>query len=458
MKAEQYQQVKQVFNRALGLSPDERPAFLDQAVGDQPALRSAVEKLLAAHDCADSFIETPAFEFAAEWLIPEASALVEGERIGPYRMVREIGRGGMGAVYLAERADDQYRKQVAIKLVRRGLDTAEILRRFLAERQILANLDHPNIARLLDGSTTEDGLPYIAMEYVEGLPLVDYCDRHALAITERLKLFRTVCSAVHYAHQNLVIHRDLKPGNILVTTDGVPKLLDFGIAKVFRAEAQDGDATRTELRALTPEYASPEQLRGERVTTASDVYSLGVILYQLLTGLRPYQFKTADPMERLRTICDQQPEKPSAAVEARMKNESRKAKAARFHPASPGLHPAALRGDLDNIVLMAMRKEPQRRYSSVEQFADDLRRHLENLPVLARKDTFAYRAAKLIRRNKAVAAAIGWRPSNHASPQSNATARAWNRPKRSALMPSCSRCSPRPIRAGMRPAKASAAT
>lgn len=397
MKPEQYKQVKHLFNAALELSPDARPAFVDEACGDDRSLKVAVEKLLAAHDRADSFIETPAFDLASGLLARHQSPMVEGQLIGPYRIVGEIGQGGMGTVYLSERADDQYSKQVAIKLVRRGLDITEILRRFLAERQILANLDHPNIARLLDGGTTEDGLPYIVMEYVEGLPLIDYCDRHELSTIERLKLFRTVCSAVHYAHQNLVIHRDIKPGNILVNKEGVAKLLDFGIAKVFQPDSLDqgADATRTELRVMTPEYASPEQVKGERATTASDVYSLGVLLYQLLTGLRPYQIKSTDPFEISRAICEAQPERPSAAASRSVQVRSSDQK-----PLS-----RQLRGDLDNIIMMAMRKEAARRYSSVEQFSDDIQRYLEGLPVIARKDTFGYRAAKFIRRNKAVTAA-----------------------------------------------------
>ncbi|HJQ27062.1 MAG TPA: serine/threonine-protein kinase [Blastocatellia bacterium] len=390
MTPEQYQQVKRLFHAALERLPGERRAFLDSECTGSEALRQAVEQLLVAHEQAASFIEAPALQRAAPLLAGEAAAAIEGRAIGPYRIIREIGHGGMGAVYLAARADDEYRKQVAIKLIRRGLDTQEIVRRFIGERQILANLDHPNIARLYDGGTTPDGLPYIVMEFVEGLPLIEHCERRGLTTVERLKLFRSVCAAVHYAHQNLVIHRDIKPSNILVTEDGTAKLLDFGIAKVLRADAAEsgGEATRTELRALTPEYASPEQIRGERMTTASDVYSLGVVLYQLLTGLRPYRLTSDDPLEISRAICEQQPEKPSDAATPRHRVAA-----------------SQLKGDLDNIILMAMRKEPQRRYSSVEQFADDIRRSMEGLPVLARQDTFGYRAAKFVRRNKALATA-----------------------------------------------------
>ena len=237
-----------------------------------------------------------------------------GQRIGPYKVIREIAHGGMGAVYLAFRADDEYQKQVAIKLIKRGMDTDLIIRRFRNERQILANLDHPNIARLIDGGTTEDGLPYFIMDHVEGLPIDAYCDAHKLSIAEQLKLFRTVCSAVEYAHQHHVIHRDLKPSNILVTAEGVPKLLDFGIAKVLNPEPPFQTVESVGLRPMTPDYASPEQVRGETITPASDVYSLGVLLYELLTGHRPYRVKSRTPQEIERVICEEEPEKPSRAI------------------------------------------------------------------------------------------------------------------------------------------------
>ncbi len=383
---EGYQKIKRLFSAALDLDPAERRAFLDHASEGDASLKRAVEKLLLAHRESEEFIEAPAVAFVAESLLDEAA---ENHRIGPYRVIREIGRGGMGTVYLAERDDDEYHKQVAIKVVRRGLDTEDILRRFRNERQILARLDHPNIARLLDGGTTEDGLPYFVMEYVEGLPVIEYCERNEISTTERLHLFRSVCSAVHYAHQNLVIHRDIKPGNILVTSDGTPKLLDFGIAKLLE-QTETAQATRTNLRAMTPEYASPEQARGEAVTTASDIYSLGVLLYQLLTGHRPYRLKTSTMDEITRAICEQEAEKPSSIIRREKENQKLSRR---------------LKGDLDNIVLKALRKEPERRYSSVEQFSEDIRRHTEGLPCLARKGTFAYRSAKFIRRNKVAVAA-----------------------------------------------------
>jgi len=326
------------------------------------------------------------------------SAREEARQIGPiigrYRIIREIGRGGMGAVYLAERADEQYRKQVAIKLIKRGMDTDAVLRQFWKERQILAGFDHPNIARLFDGDTTEDGLPYFIMEYVEGVPINDYCNRQALSINERLKLFREICAGVSYAHRHLVVHRDIKPSNILITSEGVPKLLDFGIAKILGPEADGATmATAPGLRLMTPEYASPEQVLGESVTTASDVYSLGVVLYELLTGSSPYRFASRAPRDVERAITDQEPTRPSTVI-ADDKN-----------PYSPIRNPKLLRGDLDNILLMALRKEPVRRYQSVEQFSEDIRRHLEARPILARKDTIGYRTAKFVRRNKVATAA-----------------------------------------------------
>jgi serine/threonine-protein kinase len=398
-----YHRVKELFQSALERDANERAAFLAEACNGDGALRAEVESMIACHEEASSFIEAPAFDIAAELLANEEMESVEGRRIGPYKLIREIGRGGMGAVYLAVRDDDQYHKQVAVKLIKRGMDTDFIVQRFRNERQILANLDHPNIARLLDGGATEDGLPFFVMDYIEGKPIDVYCESNRLPTIERLKLFRSVCSAVHYAHQNLVIHRDIKPGNILITADGSPKLLDFGIAKLLNPElsAQTIDQTATVLRLMTPDYASPEQVKGARVTTASDVYSLGVLLYELLTGHRPYRLKDSSPDEIAQVICEKEPDKPSdsigkirrgrAELEANQKSEIR--------------NPKSLRGDIDNIVLMAMRKEPQRRYSSVEQFSEDIRRHLEGLPVIARKDTFTYRASKFVRRNKVAVAA-----------------------------------------------------
>ncbi|MGA9772485.1 MAG: protein kinase [Blastocatellia bacterium] len=343
----------------------------------------------------------------------EQKELLQESNIGPYRIIRRIGQGGMGAVYLAARDDEQFKKQVAIKLIRRGMDSEFVLRRFRNERQILASLDHPNIARLLDGGTTEDGRPYFVMEYIEGKPITEYADQHRLETVERLKLFCRVCSAVHYAHQNLVIHRDIKPSNILVTADGTPRLLDFGIAKLLNPDmaAQTIEATAVAVRLMTPEYASPEQVRGEQITTSSDVYSLGVLLYELLTGHRPYRIASRLPDDIARVVCEQQPQKPSTAVARAVTVETTDPPLAPESVSRPRDHqPDRLRrrlsGDIDNIVLMAMRKEPQRRYASVDQLSNDIIRHLDGRPVIARKDTLAYRSSKFIRRHKAGVLAV----------------------------------------------------
>jgi eukaryotic-like serine/threonine-protein kinase len=386
--SERWARVKELFEAAADLAPNERASLLiDECDGDD-ALRREVESLLNSDAQTDGFIEQPVLEIPRD-LFPEApeESLV-GRQFGAYQILREIGRGGLGAVYLAARADDEYRKEVAIKLVRRGLDTEDILRRFRNERQILAQLDHPNIARLIDGGTTNDGLPYFVMDYVNGEPINTYCDAHALSTTERLTLFRKICAAVTYAHQNLVIHRDLKPSNILVTQEGEPKLLDFGIAKLLSAGDELFTQTIPALRVMTPEYASPEQVKGDKIMTTSDVYSLGVLLYELLTGRRPYRLKTRTPDEISRAITSQEPERPSTAL------------AKLHHPPSSILHPRSLRGDLDNIVLKAMRKEPARRYASVGQFSEDIRRHLAGLPVVARKDTVSYRTGKFVNRHR----------------------------------------------------------
>ena len=322
-------------------------------------------------------------------------------RIGPYRALKELGRGGMGRVYLAARADEQYQKRVAIKVIKADVDRDEVVSRFRRERQILASLDHPNISRFLDGGATEDGRPYFVMEYVEGKAIDQYCDRQRLSIPERLKLFRQLCSAVEYAHRNLIVHRDLKPGNVLVTAEGVPKLLDFGIAKLVNPGLSGEGGTMTGL-AMTPEYASPEQARGEPVTTTSDVYSLGVLLYLLLTGHLPYRFKTRQTLDVLRAVSEDEPEKPSTAVgrteDARGQGLTAE-EVSRIREVSPEQLRRRLSGDLDTILLMALRKEPSRRYPSVEALSEDLRMYMEGLPIKARKATFSYRSGKFLRRN-----------------------------------------------------------
>jgi serine/threonine-protein kinase len=391
-----------MYRVAIEREPQQRAAYLDQACAGDAVLRAEIESLLVSHDDAEHFIETPAFARPLRGVAEQNGGRIEGRHLGSYQLIREIGRGGMGAVYLAQRADEQYQKLVAIKVVRRGLDTEDILRRFRNERQILASLEHPNIARLIDGGTTDDGLPYLVMEYVEGTRVTDYCHDHQLPTNERLRIFRTICAAVQHAHQNLVVHRDLKPSNILIMADGTPKLLDFGIAKVLTPDASELglERTGTELRVLTPDYASPEQVRGERLATTSDIYSLGVVLYELLTGQRPYRVTAASPQELARVVCEQAPTRPSeviADVELRDGTSDGQKPVIR--------NPKSLKGDLDNIVLMALRKEPQRRYESAAQFSADIQRHLDGLPVIARKDTFKYRATKFVRRNRVGVAA-----------------------------------------------------
>jgi tetratricopeptide (TPR) repeat protein/tRNA A-37 threonylcarbamoyl transferase component Bud32 len=378
---DRFRRCEELFHAAIALGEGEREPFLESACEGDRSLRVEVERLLAAHARADALIDTPA---AAHW--PAEAVSWEGHRIGPYRVVRELGRGGMGAVYLAERADGQYEQRVALKLIKRGMDTEQVLDRFRAERQILASLDHPNIARLLDGGSTEQGTPFFAMEYIEGDPIDAYADRKQLSVEERVQLFLQVCGAVAYAHQHLVIHRDIKPLNVLVTADGTPKLLDFGIAKVLHPDADEATSTVTGMRLLTPEYASPEQVDGRHATTVSDVYSLGVVLYELLTGRSPYRPKSRTPIDVVEAVRTTDPERPSAA-------------------SSTGKLRKRLRGDLDTILLTALRKEPDRRYQSVDQLATDLRRHLDGRPVRARPDTFGYRAGKFVRRNRVAVAA-----------------------------------------------------
>ena len=375
MTAEQWREVEQVLAVALDLPEPERCVYLDRTCEARPALRSEVDSLLAAYLEAGDFIES-AIAGEVKTDAPPPAPLIS-RRVGPYKLVRELGRGGMAAVYLGRRDDGQFSKDAAIKLIGTIAPSPESLRRFEEERQILAALEHPNIVRLLDGGVTEDGLPYIIMEYIEGLPLNEYCERKGLKLAERLKLFQTICSAVHFAHQRLVLHRDIKPGNILVTAEGQPKLLDFGIGKILNPvfESSGNQATLTLMRAMTPEYASPEQVQGGMITTSSDVYSLGVLLYELLTGERPYRLAGTTLNETLRIVCEQDPERPS------------------------GTRPE-LRGDLDAIVLKAMRKEPGQRYTSAEEFSSDIGRYLSNWPVLARRGSFRYVVRKFVARHK----------------------------------------------------------
>jgi eukaryotic-like serine/threonine-protein kinase len=415
MTPEQWQQVKEVFQSALERPVGERPQFIVEASEGNADLVREVVSLLGFDARARTFIEEPATSVLPELFTLQTSSFI-GKRLGPYRILEEIGHGGMGAVFLAERADEQYEQRVAIKLVKIGAEDVFITNRFLKERQILANLDHPNVANLLDGGTAENGSPYLVMEFIDGLPIDQYCDSHRLPINERLKLFRAVCSAVAHAHRNLIIHRDLKPSNVLVTNQGIPKLLDFGIAKILGSQlsALPTDRTAATVRLMTPDYASPEQVRGENITTSSDIYSLGVLLYKLLTGHHPYRLTKNLAQEIERVVCDQEPERPSTMVSRKLEapagnGPSRTSvtpdSVSSVRNTQPGKLRRLLGGDLDNIVLMAMRKEPQRRYSSVEQFSEDIRRHLEGLPVMARKDTLSYRSQKFFTRHKVGVAA-----------------------------------------------------
>jgi len=384
-------------------------------------MRREVESLLASHDDASGFLAKPAADlgYTLHYAGEETAEYPAGFRAGPYQLEKRIGRGGMGSVWLASSlSNSQIQKigsnqKVAIKLVRRGMDSSEILRRFRMERQVLASLDHPNIARLIDGGSTPEGMPYLAMEYVEGIPIDQFCESRASAITDRLKLFRDVCAAVQYAHQNLVVHRDIKTGNILVTQDGTVKLLDFGIAKLLRTDLSTLEMaqTRPELRPMTLDYASPEQVRGEAITTSTDVYSLGVLLYKLLTGAMPYGVNTRDPEAIRKAILESEPRRPSAVIladdshvipEATQKIEL---KIAETRALARKRLKKKLSGDLDMIILKALRKEAPKRYLSVEQFSEDIRRHLEGRPVIARIDTPGYRLTKFVQRNLAGVAA-----------------------------------------------------
>jgi eukaryotic-like serine/threonine-protein kinase len=381
MNPGRWEAVGELFEQALSLPVGERTACVDRASAGDDELRQEVISLLISHKAAPGGFVQDKIKNAVISFHEMQLSVAQSTHVGPYRLIRELGRGGMGTVFLAERDDDQYRASVAIKLVRPGMDTEFILARFRRERQTLARLQHPNIARLLDGGTTSDGLPYIVMEYVDGQTITLYTQQQKLDITARVVLFLSVCSAVDYAHRNFVIHRDLKPGNVLVDSQGLPKLLDFGICKLLRTDTQSavsGDETMPGM--MTPSYASPEQIRGEAVTLLSDVFSLGVLLYELLTDKCPLRFTslTAESIAR-----GTQKEIPLASATIQDKAVARQ-----------------LSGDLDNILMRALEVEPQQRYESAALFADDLRRYLLHEPVLARPQTWGYRALKFVQRNR----------------------------------------------------------
>jgi eukaryotic-like serine/threonine-protein kinase len=413
MTAERWKQVRALFDAVLEMPPAERPQFL--AGMTDPELRSEVEGLLRSFDESADLIEEPAAARLAPMLDASNPEFMTGRMVGHYRLIRRIGSGGMGSVYEAARADQEYEKRVAIKVVKPGLYSHTVLHRFLNERQMLAELDHPNISRLLDGGTTPEGMPYLVMEYVDGVTIDRFCDAHKLTVTQRLDLFRPVCDAVQYAHRNLIIHRDIKPANILVTQEGVPKLLDFGIAKLL------GDSVGVTTHGLTadavpmtPEYASPEQVLGQPVTTASDLYALGVLLYYLLTGHSPYRLSAWTAPRLFHAITEADPERPSEVV---LKREEYKMPDGSVRTIDPEEVAAArrtpldrlnrhLRGDLDTILLTALRKESSRRYPSVERLSEDLRLHLAGHPISARGDSVAYRTSKFVARHR-IAVVVG---------------------------------------------------
>src|SRR5580765_2789923 len=380
--SDRWQELKELFEEAIESPAGQRETILARAARLDGSLAGELKTLLEAHDHEGQFLEDIVGAEGRDLVAISRDGALLGRRVGSYELLGEIGTGGMGTVFLARRTDSEYESRVAVKLIRPGVLSEEALRRFRAERQALANLNHAGIARLLDGGTTADGLPFLVMEYIEGEPIDESCDRRSLSVEGRLALFRSVCEAVEHAHRHMVIHRDIKPGNILVTASGEVKLLDFGIAKLLPGAewAEPAGLTRTAQRVMTPDYASPEQILGQRVAASSDVYSLGVLLYRLLTGKPPYTFTSERASEIERTVCEQEPARPSAAVDdpARRKR---------------------LRGDLDDIVMQALRKEPGRRYGSVEQLSGDIRRHLEGLPVRARPGTLSYRTGKFPRRH-----------------------------------------------------------
>ncbi|MEM7084180.1 MAG: serine/threonine-protein kinase [Pseudomonadota bacterium] len=400
ISTERWARIQSVFDAAMDLSPGERTAYVATECEGDDALRNQIEALMLAANT-DEDVVGDLLQSAAFSLFDDSSRL--GTTIGPFKLIRAIGEGGMGVVFLAQRDDHEFVQDVAIKVLHKGIVSEDTQQRFLAERQILADLNHPNIARLLDGGQTEDGLPYIVMEHIDGEPLVDYCNHHNLPLRARLALFQQVCSAVAEAHRSLIVHRDIKSNNILVGSDGTPKLLDFGIAKVLRNQLGELDLAKTHFhdRLLTPDSASPEQITGETITTATDIYSLGILLYELLAGCRPFRLADSTVGEMERTICHELPMPPSEAL-GQILDESKAewAVVASRRGTTPNRLAARLRGELDSIVLMAIKKEPRRRYLSAKDFSDDISRYLDGEPVKAIRDSRGYRAMKFISRNR----------------------------------------------------------
>ncbi len=399
MRENDWKNVKEIFLAATERPFDERATFIAEKCGEDTELLNEVQSLLASHNSDTQFIEKPAVNLSS--ILSNGATNGAGKTLGKYKIVMEIGRGGMGAVFLAERDDGEFSQQVAIKVLGQALPDSEIVRYFKREREILASLNHPFIARLLDGGVTPDGLPFFVMEYVEGVSVLEFATRENLSINERLHLFTQICEAVGFAHRNFIVHRDIKPNNILVTNDGTPKLLDFGLAKMINPNIAKTDILQpdTAFLAMTPAYASPEQMRGKPITTASDIYSLGIVLFELLTNERPYQFDTDNLAEIVRVVCETEPTRPSSRLRPKSKVQNPKSEKQDLNPKSKIQNPKSLQGDIDNIVLMALRKEPLRRYQTAEQFAEDIKRHLNSLPVVARQNNFKYRASKFVKRN-----------------------------------------------------------
>jgi eukaryotic-like serine/threonine-protein kinase len=404
MTSDQWHLIKALFQEALQLPVSQWKIFLERKSSDN-LIREKVIEMLEAHSNAGDFLENQTFHAEMFSDIDGEKDRYIGQQIGLYKIEKHVGEGGMGNVYLATRVDD-FHKKVALKIIKRGMDTDVLLKRFRQERQILANLVHPNIARLLDGGSTEDGLPYFVMEYIEGQPITDYCDQQKLKVNQRLRLFQKVCEAIRYAHQNLVVHRDIKPSNILVFEDGVPKLLDFGIAKLLDPQTKESRELTVEgARVSTPEYASPEQIQGKPITTASDVYSLGILLYNLLTGQRPYHFSDRSSASIEKVIVSASPAKPSSLLK---KTEATVSETGPNYPFGIPIEKVRrlLEGDLDNIILKALQKEPDQRYASIGQFSEDIQRHVKGLPVNARRGSIRYRTAKFIKRHQIALAGV----------------------------------------------------
>ena len=411
MDSKQWHKVKTIFNEAIALQEPHRTTYINQTCANDETLLQEVHSLLQSHEDAGDFMDQPEEDIS---LLRDASAdPYLGKHIESFELQSLIAEGGMGRVYLAHRTDGEFAQQVAIKLVRFSFGSQYLRQRFHSERQMLSDLNHPYIAQLLGGGTSNEGAPYFIMEYVVGTPVDEYCDTHQLSLRERLQLFQKICSAVHFVHTNLVVHRDIKPSNILVTQEGVPKLLDFGIAKILaEGESADDRITQTLQWNLTPDFASPEQLQNQPITTATDIYALGVLLYNLLSGRHPYDLRELSPADIAKRICEEAPIRPSQMA----------TRPDGYKPANPSVEtreemahvrqtkadklPQILKGDLDNIILKAMHQEPQKRYASAEQLSEDIERYLTGLPVMAHKDSLGYRTRKFIKRHRVAVSAF----------------------------------------------------